>query len=258
MSDETLPELLTRLADTASSLADRQDAINARVDVLDEALAQVISLFAQTPVGGPWTWQTLDPYERAALLVEVREWVDDVVPRYAVEQIIHPCWYRHSPVLMEVIAVYVAWRAAYGNRRPTEYTAALASWHDRHWWPLVKRIQAERWLSACTSRSHEEPSSVARWAPTDSQFVPAVDALTEGLPEPLTRQEVQAAVDAGTAEWFPFAGQSARFEDGSWWQVLHNSPDGRYVPRPLDVSKPLEAEWARKKSKTTTDGGNDE
>ncbi|MFB0839994.1 hypothetical protein ACETK3_18565 [Arthrobacter sp. E44] len=105
----------------------------------------------------PWNWKELDGPGAAALLTELRQWVDWYNGRYGVtaESRIPGCWYQHGPVVEELTGVWVAWRAAYyGHKTPND---AAASWHERTLWPAISRIKKGTWgLSACNPM-HKDP-----------------------------------------------------------------------------------------------------
>ncbi|WP_392423672.1 hypothetical protein [Barrientosiimonas humi] len=241
---------VTRVLQQTELLRGQQEDLVAHVAELEETLAQVVAALAERPVGGPWSWRHLDAYEKQALLVEVRDWVDWTIERYHVQDVLKPCWYQHSPILLEVIAVYVAWREAYGPRGPGSYTSDLTAWHDRWWWPMIHRIQDQHWGAGCNAAEHIAPPAPedAPRAKTNADFEPSARRLIDGLPEPLGREELRALVRDGEAEWLTPSSKTSpvRMTDGTWWAILYNSPDGRWVPRPVEHAQVLERQWRAK------------
>src|SRR5437879_4055012 len=85
-----------------------------RADV--DGLVGLVGDLLRTPPAekpAPWNWKELDGSGRAALLTELRAWVDWYNDRYGVtaDSRILGCWYRHGPVVEELIGVWIGWRA---------------------------------------------------------------------------------------------------------------------------------------------------
>ena len=138
--------------------------LRADVDGLAGVLSDLLSKPPQEKPA-PWNWKELNDPERAALLTALRDWVDWYNDRYGVaaESRIPGCWHRHGPVVEELTAVWMAWKAAYyGHKTPND---APAYWHERILWPTIQRIKKSAWgLSACTPehknpRPKKEPST---------------------------------------------------------------------------------------------------
>lgn len=254
---------VARLLQQTEMLRAQQDGLVAHVGDLQEVLDEIVASLAARPLGGPWSWRHLDAYEKQALLLEVRDWVDWTIERYHVQDVLKPCWYQHSPILLEVIAVYVAWREAYGPRNSGAYTSDLTAWHDRWWWPMIHRIQAQHWGAGCDAAKHVAPPTTDRdadrAAKTNADFTPSAQLLIADLPEPMDRQQIRQLVRAGEAEWLTRSETSpVRMTDGTWWAILYNSPDGRWVPRPVEQAVPLERQWRAKKQQDGAEQADEE
>ncbi|WP_314326173.1 hypothetical protein [Paenarthrobacter ilicis] len=148
-----------------------------RADV-DGLMGLVGDLFRKPPAEKPtpWNWKELDGPGKAALLTELRQWVDWYNGHYGVtaDSRILGCWYRHGPVVEELIGVWIAWRAAYyGHKTPND---APAYWHERILWPALARITKSNWgLSACIP-THKDPRPKSDPS-TDDGFATFISAL---------------------------------------------------------------------------------
>lgn len=59
------------------------------------------------PAIAPINWWKLDPIERKETLELLAEWVPELVRRYTLnDQIVPPCWFRHEPLVQELLALY--------------------------------------------------------------------------------------------------------------------------------------------------------
>jgi len=124
----------------------------------------------------PWNWKHLNGPAAAKLLTELRGWVDWYNDRYgvAVDSRIPGCWYRHGPVVEELTAVWIAWRAAYyGHQSPND---APAYWHERILWPTIKRLKDSTWAFKNCVSEHQDPRP-QRTPSTDDGFVDFVTAI---------------------------------------------------------------------------------
>lgn len=126
----------------------------------------------------PWNWKELDGPKAAQLLTGLREWVDWYNARYGVtaDTRIPGCWYRHTPVVEELTAVWTAWQAAYyGHQSPND---APAYWHERILWPTITRIKKSSWgLGACNPH-HKDPRP-GKEPSTDTEFAEHIHALKQ-------------------------------------------------------------------------------
>ena len=157
----------------------------------------------------------------------------------------------------EMIALYVAWRAAYGPRKPGAYTTDLAAWMDRWWW-VMERTQRLQHMPGCDTGRHESQPQSKEVRTDGRRFTAYTDEMLAGLDEPMTLETAASLVEAGRADRLgKDASSPIRDEAGQWWAVLYNSPDGRLVPRGGDEAELLEAQWvetqAKKPGRVATD-----
>ncbi|QEH94805.1 hypothetical protein FV141_14375 (plasmid) [Dermacoccus abyssi] len=154
----------------ARELLDETHALLSRVGGTEAALEEVMTYLADMPAGGAWCWRYLDPYERVALFTELREWVDWMSDRYKVRQLIRPCWFKHAPVVEELTGLYVAWRSTF-KEQPRAYNDEIIAFHDRWFWPLMRRIEERKFFNTCDGRQHKE-SEVAMPGTNMDDFTP--------------------------------------------------------------------------------------
>lgn len=96
-------------------------------------------------------WQTMSVTDAAAAWTALTDWVDHLVDRYALDEIIPVCWYAHGAMVEELHALHIAWLAAYAGRS-TAPTADRALWHE-----LLDRARARirEWdRHGCTGGTH--------------------------------------------------------------------------------------------------------
>lgn len=162
---------ITGLAGIEEVLVEHDGRLVDLSESFDSMTAAVKNLLASPPAATPtpWNWQELDGEQSVKLMEALNEWVTWINERYGVTDSfrIYGCWYRHSAVVEELTAVWVAWKAAYyGHKDPTNDPA---SWHDGTFWPMMKRIRSETWgLSNCHTE-HADPRPSFRDS-TDPQF----------------------------------------------------------------------------------------
>ncbi|MFE4080402.1 hypothetical protein [Paenarthrobacter sp. YIM B13468] len=156
--------------------------LSANVDGLTELVGNLLRNPPQEQPA-PWNWKELNGPGAAALLTELRTWVDWYNDRYGVaaESRIPGCWYRHGPVVEELTGVWIAWRAAYyGHKTPND---APAYWHERILWPTINRIKKGTWgLSACNP-AHKDPRPKNE-PPTDDGFAAFLGDMKSEQPSP--------------------------------------------------------------------------
>lgn len=226
----------------ARELLDETHALLSRVGGTEAALEEVMTYLADVPAGGAWCWRYLDPYERVALFTELREWVDWMSDRYKVRQLIRPCWFKHAPVVEELTGLYVAWRSTF-KEQPRAYNDEIVAFHDRWFWPLMRRIEERKFFNTCDGRQHKE-SEVAMPGTNMDDFTQILEAAMQDITPGEDADAVHAAIDNGEA----LALRDPKKDTttpvlwrGSWWAILANSPDGLWVPRPAHVAEKLQA-----------------
>lgn len=226
----------------ARELLEETHAVLARVDGTETALEEVMTYLADVPAGGTWCWRYLDPYEKVALFTELREWVDWMSDRYDVRKFIRPCWFKHPPVVEELTGLYVAWRGTF-KEQPRAYSDEIIAFHDRWFWPLMRRIEERRFFNACDGRQHKE-TTVAMPGTDMSDFSHTLETVMENVTPGEEAEAVHAAIDNGDALALRDPAKDPTTPvlwRGSWWAILANSPDGRWVPRPAHVAEKLQA-----------------
>jgi len=83
----------------------------------------------------PLNWRRLLDHRRPgedpvqAALQFVADWVDWLVNRYCLGDVIPPCWWAHGPIVEELSALHIAWNGAYGDGDAS--ADAGLSWHER-------------------------------------------------------------------------------------------------------------------------------
>ena len=100
----------------------------------------------------PASWLTNNDAEAAArVLGRLADWLRAVYLQYRGAELVE-CWYWHPDVVAELLALYVAWLAAYDDEAsPT----AAVDWHDRHRPGVVGRVTKA--LMGC-GLSHHSPT----------------------------------------------------------------------------------------------------
>lgn len=100
----------------------------------------------------PFRWSALGTdSEVGAQLDELEEWVQWLVTRYRIDDIILPCWWQHGAVIEELSALWWAWQAMNGaEAMPTD----PLQWH--HSFDLCLTRLEGRWRTGCSRSSHTE------------------------------------------------------------------------------------------------------
>lgn len=106
----------------------------------------------------PWNLKDATPKQRRAILEQLFVWIDWYNENYpgVEEDVIPACWFRHSAVVHELVAVLVAWQAAY--RSDEDPSDAPAYWHERILHPIITRLSRDKaagWGNCLTA--HREP-----------------------------------------------------------------------------------------------------
>ena len=138
-------------------LQEQQQALDGLFKLLEQPSATISS---QKPA--PWNLKDGTPQQQQKILTELNEWIDWYNKTYpgVEEHLIPPCWYKHGAVVQELLAVFVAWQAAYcGLVDPDD---APASWHERILHPTIARLcldKAAGWGNCIGA--HREPHGMA-------------------------------------------------------------------------------------------------
>ena len=74
-----------------------QDELGFDVDPFEKAFGQL---------AGPVHWPSLTETERPLAIADLRDWVEQLVDRFAIEvRVIPPCWYRHNGMVEALSAL---------------------------------------------------------------------------------------------------------------------------------------------------------
>ncbi len=108
---------------------------------------------------GPVDWRSLRPSEARAAWQELRDWVEWLNDRYALDhRVVPPCWYRH-PALVEVLtALRDHHRYAFD---PMQLPTAASEWH-RVFRDLEPRLRDWASRTGCTRETHR-PDVILKW-----------------------------------------------------------------------------------------------
>lgn len=187
--EELVLEHERQFVDLGNMVADLGNAVQAsreenagKFGVLGTAVSEItesVKKLTERPKASEpdeWNSKHLPGPDAGELLDKVRDWVDWYNARYGtVDSIrIRGCWYLHPPVVEEITALWVAWRAAYyGHNKPD---TAATYWHSAYLWPTIKRIRDEDWgMKNCTN-GHKDRDRVLG-ASTDTGYTALRAAL---------------------------------------------------------------------------------
>lgn len=109
----------------------------------------------------PINWWRLDPEERTETLTTLAVFVPELVRRYALsDQILPPCWYRHEPLVQELLALY-----QYRNQNQFLPTAPPVAPKEFHFelQQVIARLRSWVAQTGCNIAEHNE-DRVQSWA----------------------------------------------------------------------------------------------
>jgi hypothetical protein len=131
MGDPT-PALPGDVATRVLRLEDQLSRLATQVSVLATSIAPPEGSAPRTAT----SWFDVLPDQAPAVLRELAGWVDAVLLSYpefssgsTAATGLPPCWYRHPDVVEELLALRLAWLAAY--RSPAARLRDAGDWHDR-------------------------------------------------------------------------------------------------------------------------------
>jgi hypothetical protein len=171
---------------------------------------------------GPIVWDRLTPHEATRIWGELASWVGWLRDRYPLAHQIPLCWWRHSELVEEISALWMAWRDAY-----VEKGAPLtggADWHAR-WLPeFLRRLGAGGWNVACEADHRPVVSSLYDARSVDDPDAFARETSVRPMQGPLNEEEnfmdastMQDALDTGVAVRLGHLPDSpVRIGDGFW------------------------------------------
>lgn len=167
--EKTLEGVMAEVAEVHEEIREAKKAVDRIETVLEEA-----------PVGGPWAWELLSPFEQSYLWAKLDrfvQWLHETylsrTPRFALTA----CWYKHPNVVGQLTALMVAHTAVY-NELAVEASMALVDWHERCLYPTMRRIVENGSLTDCAQGHKEterpklerESALVERTEPPESAF----------------------------------------------------------------------------------------
>jgi hypothetical protein len=97
-------------------------------------------------------WHNLTPTEAARAWQTLTGWVDWLTLRYALDDTIPSCWYRHGPIVDELDALRAAWTSAYPD--PNAHPTAAIAWLEILNRTLARVREWDRY--GCTSGTHHD------------------------------------------------------------------------------------------------------
>lgn len=110
-----------------------------------------------------WCWQSIDADTAAEQWRALTAWVGWLRGRYPIAEQLPGCWWRHSELVEEVTALWLAWLAAY-NGYDANMTRPI-DFHD-HWFPsFLARVR--RWGVQCTDEHRPRPECIYADAAVD-------------------------------------------------------------------------------------------
>ncbi len=110
-----------------------------------------------------WCWPLLAQDERRQLLDDLASWVGWLRGRYPIADRLPACWWRHSELVEELLALWLAWHQAYTD--PSAELGAPLYFHDRALPGTLERIT--RWGVHCTDGHRGRPDSIYDPRPVD-------------------------------------------------------------------------------------------
>lgn len=119
----------------------------------------------------PWNLKDGSERQRRKILAQLFDWIGWYNQTYpgVEEHVIPPCWFRHTAVVQELLAVFVAWQAAYcGLEDPDD---APAYWHERILHPVIARLSSDKaagWGNCLGT--HREAQHPQRAVPDHAEF----------------------------------------------------------------------------------------
>jgi hypothetical protein len=144
---------LHQLVKDLTHLQEDVDYLTALVEPdLSQAAAGAGIVPAATARGTANVWHALTSREAGHAWDTLTGWVDWLADRYALEDTLPGCWYRHGAMVDELDALRAAWTAAYLDPQARPNDAAF--WHE-----LLDRW--DRYGCAAGTHHDDEPGTVA-------------------------------------------------------------------------------------------------
>jgi hypothetical protein len=151
-----------------------QDDFGFDVDPFDKAFGQL---------AGPVHWPSLTQTERLQAFVDLREWVEQLIDRFAVEiRVIPPCWYRHNGMVEALSALRDHERISFSDHgAPTGAVEWLRAFRE-----IEMRLMDLAARTQCSVQEHRA-DSVRAWRTNEHDWLIQV-GLATGVPAPLAPQ----------------------------------------------------------------------
>lgn len=102
-----------------------------------------------------WVWAAMDPMDRQQRLRELATWVDWLRATFELHNSIPRCWYRHSPVVEHLTALYAGWIRTYAGEQVPGRELAEADWIN-----ILHAFTPRLQLAACATGMHQPPPPV--------------------------------------------------------------------------------------------------
>ena len=118
--------------------------------------------------GLAWNWRTLHGHGAEILWRDVNDWVGWLRHRYPVAQQVPPCWWRHTELIEELTALYLAWRAAYTDANAN--LTAPADFHHHYLPAAIERVTG--WGVHCSDQHRDRASTVYAATPDPGDVPP--------------------------------------------------------------------------------------
>lgn len=78
-----------------------------------------------------WCWRGAGPAIVEALWQELTIWVDWLIARYGLDELLPPCWIRHGAMVEELTALYAGWYTACRTSTPAASTRSPGTRRSR-------------------------------------------------------------------------------------------------------------------------------
>jgi hypothetical protein len=121
----------------------------------DRDLAAYIANIQGAPTAAPWNLAALSDKERADVLEHLGQWVRWLTERFALADLVPACWPRHGAHVEELLALHMAWRAAY--EEPAAPANAPLAWMDAFHRARQRLREWNRWGCAAGTHRPEPP-----------------------------------------------------------------------------------------------------
>jgi len=159
--------------------------------------------FGQVPDN--WCWQSISEDEALEQWRHLAAWVGWLRGRYPIAEQLPGCWWRHSELVEELTAVWLAWHGAYTD--PRGHPGAPVDFHDRVLPSFLGRVR--RWGVQCLDEHRPRPATVyAANAVDDPQ------AFADFTADPYREDDDDTGPDQGWLDFLPLTAVNALIEEG--------------------------------------------